>query len=737
MAGNALSSDVIESIITGNCRDPFSILGMHKTAEGLVVRTFVPNASQVFVLDRQSQQSRLSLTRIDDRGFYQGLLAVADRPFSYQLDIRWGEYQEIRDDPYSFGLLLQELDTWLLSEGKLLQAYDKLGAHPQKLGDFYGVMFAVWAPNAKRVSVVGDFNSWDGRQHPMRLRQETGIWELFIPKHLIGQLYKYELIDHNNQLILKADPYAFSTELRPNTASRIIALPDKVKPIGAFNYSDDNESTFCQPISIYEVHLGSWQRNADNGWLTYRQLAETLVPYVKEMGFTHLELLPITEHPFDGSWGYQPIGLYSPTSRFGSAADFAHLIQTAHAAGLKVILDWVPGHFPEDAHGLRQFDGTALYEYADPKEGFHNDWNTLIYNYSRYEVKNYLLSNAFYWLDRFAIDGLRFDAVASMIYRDYSRHEGDWIPNKYGGRENLEAIDFLKEINHDIGIYFPNVITIAEESTDFAGVTLPPDKNGLGFHYKWNMGWMHDTLDYFKLDPIYRKYNHQLLTFGMLYAYSENYVLPISHDEVVYGKRSLIEKMSGDEWQKFANLRAYYGFMWAFPGKKLLFMGSEFAQRNEWNHDSQLDWFLLDQQVDNSHRGVLQLVKDLNHCYQTYPALSLLDSKSAGFKWLVVDDGNNSVYVFERRDKQGNAIVVVCNFTPVVHYQYRFGVTNAGHYRELINTDSHYYGGSNVGNQGVLCSSPIVSHNEAHSLVVNLPPLSTLYLLSLGETDDA
>lgn len=715
----------INQIVNGQCQDPFAILGMHITNKGAEVRVFVPNATTIFLLDKHTKTQLTEFTQIDSRGFFIATLPDKQQRFAYLLDIHWGDYHEVREDPYHFGLLLQEMDTWLLKQGKFLGAYEKLGSHPTKLGDVDGVMFAVWAPNAKRVSVVGDFNFWDGRQHPMRLRQETGVWELFLPQAKVGQLYKYELIDSNEKVILKSDPYAFCTEVRPNTASRIVNVPEKVAPNQAFLEGNN----FDQPISIYEVHLGSWRRHADNSWYSYRELAETLIPYVKELGFTHIELLPITEHPFDGSWGYQPIGLYSPTSRFGSPDDFAYFLTKAREQQIHVILDWVPAHFPEDAHGLRRFDGTPLYEYADPKEGFHQDWNTLIYNYKRYEVRNYLISNAMYWVNVYGIDGFRFDAVASMIYRDYSRKDGEWIPNQHGGKENLEAISFLKEVNQDLGRYCQGVITIAEESTDYPCVTKPPEDNGLGFHYKWNMGWMHDTLNYLKLDPLFRKNNHQLLTFGMLYAYSENYVLPLSHDEVVHGKYSLLNKMWGDEWQKFATLRAYYALMWAYPGKKLLFMGCELAQKNEWNHDSQLDWSLLDYQAENRHIGVQLLIKELNHTYKKHPPLYQLDYQENGFQWLVVDDCDNSIYVFERSDEKGQRVIVVCNFTPNVHYDYRIGVDEAGDYQELINTDLANYGGSDVKNPIKIKSKKQKSHGRENSLLLTIPPLATLYLV--------
>ncbi|OCG07801.1 1,4-alpha-glucan branching enzyme [Gilliamella sp. wkB178] len=715
----------IRNLINGQCRDPFSILGMHECSLGLEVRVFIPNAQRIILLSKYPSKPILELSPTTNNGFFIGVLSGIKEKFAYQLDIYWENYHEVRDDPYSFWFWLQELDVWLLKQGKHLRAYEKLGAHPFKIGDTEGVIFAVWAPNAKRVSVVGDFNFWDGRQHPMRLRQETGVWELFIPQVKVKQLYKYELITSQNKTVLKADPYAFGTEIRPNTASRVEAFPKPPMSDTTFKIANN----FNKPISIYEVHLGSWKRHQDNSWLSYRELADELLPYVKDMGFTHLELLPIMEHPFDGSWGYQPIGLFSPTSRFGSPDDFAYFLQTARDQGIHIILDWVPGHFPEDEHGLRQFDGTTLYEYPNPKEGMHLDWNTLVYNYSRFEVRNYLISNALYWLDVYGVDGFRFDAVASMIYRDYSRKSGDWIPNKFGGRENLEAISFLQEVNHDIGQYYPGCITIAEESTDYPCVTKPPENNGLGFHYKWNMGWMHDTLNYLKLDPIYRKYHHNLITFGLTYAYSENFILPLSHDEVVYGKCSILNKMSGDTWQKFANLRAYYAFMWAYPGKKLLFMGSEFGQWNEWNHDSQLDWYLVTEGKNNLHQGVSQLITDLNNIYRQNPALYELDYQAAGFNWLVVDDNQNSIFVFERIDNQGNRIIVLSNYTPVVHYNYQFGVSESGKYQEILNTDSIYYGGSNVGNLGSIVTQKVASHGKPYSLIVTVPPLATLYLV--------
>ncbi len=713
----------INCLLEGAYPDPFAILGKHQTASGIEVRALMPDATQVDVIDKYTQEYLGTLTQIDPRGFFAGFIT---KNTHYHFSVSFGAQVHVMEDPYHFSVVLQELDTWLLSEGTHLRPYERLGAHPSRIGDTNGTIFAIWAPNAQRVSVVGEFNFWDGRRHPMRKRQESGIWELFLPDVHVGQLYKYEILDVHGERHLKSDPYGFAAEMRPNTASRISSLPAKV-PMDTERAQANSRRA---PISIYEVHLGSWRRRGNGHyWLNYEELAQDLIPYVKDMGFTHIELLPITEFPYDGSWGYQPVGLYAPTHRFGSPQQFRAFIDSAHAAGINVLLDWVPAHFATDAHGLRQFDGTALYEYQDPKEGFHQDWNTLIYNFGRNEVRNFLAANALYWLERYGIDGLRVDAVASMIYRDYSRNEGQWIPNQHGGRENLEAIKFLQYTNQVIGREMDGAISIAEESTDFPNVTRPPEANGLGFHYKWNLGWMHDTLDYMKLDPAYRKYHHNLMTFGMYYAHTENFILPLSHDEVVHGKRSLLDKMPGDTWQKFANLRAYYGFMWAHPGKKLLFMGNEFAQGREWNYDTSLDWHLLDQgQAGGWHIGIQNLIRDLNHTYRNNTPLYQLDYESNGFEWLVVDDYENSVFAFVRRDDVGNEVIVVSNFTPVVRTNYRIGVHREGQYSEILNTDSGYYHGSNSGNQGGVYTDSIPSHHSHHSLNLILPPLSTIYL---------
>jgi len=725
-----LSAHDIDLIRHGRHGDPFAVLGPHRAADGQAwVRAFLPGASAVAVVGTGGQPLGELLLRHGD-GVWEGPVALAEGNRAYRLQVAWaGGPVQVLDDPYRFGAVLGELDAWLLAEGTHLRPFEVLGATPRVHEGVTGTGFAVWAPNARRVSVVGDFNHWDGRRHPMRLRRECGVWELFIPGVAAGARYKYELLDgHGHLLPQKADPMARAAELRPATASVVAALPAPVPP------STDRAAANAlgAPISIYEVHLGSWRRKPEhgNGWLDWDELAATLVPYAQDLGFSHIELLPISEHPFDGSWGYQPLGLYAPTARFGDGAGFKRFVEAAHAAGLGVILDWVPAHFPTDAHGLARFDGTHLYEYADPREGYHPDWNTLICNLGRTEVRNFLIGNALYWLERYGVDGLRVDAVASMLYRDYSRQHGEWIPNVHGGRENLEAISFLRRLNEVVGAERPQAITLAEESTAFPAVSRPTYAGGLGFHYKWNMGWMHDTLHYMARDPLYRSHHQGELSFGLVYAFNENFVLPLSHDEVVHGKGSLIGKMPGDRWQQFANLRAYYGFMWGHPGKKLLFMGGEFAQQREWNHDASLDWHLLDAGAEPGHAGVQRLVRDLNTLQRTLPALHQRDFVPEGFEWISHEDAAHSVLAFVRHgDGDAHPVLVVCNFTPVVHHGWRIGVPRGGRWVERLNTDSAHYGGSNVGLPlGAAHSTPVAAHGRPQSIVLDLPPLACVML---------
>jgi 1,4-alpha-glucan branching enzyme len=717
----------IELICSARHGDPFSVLGPHAQDGGVSVRAFLPGAQQVQVLDSATGQALGSLEKRHVYGFFEGVLAML-APAPYRLEVQWDSGLTDRvEDPYRFGPVLGATDIWLLGEGSHLRPYEILGANQREMDGIAGTSFAVWAPNASCVSVIGDFNCWDGRRHPMRLRRECGVWEIFLPGVAPGARYKFEIRAANGQLLpARADPYARQAELRPATASIVAAMPH-VQPS-----SDQRRlaNALDAPMSIYEVHLGSWRRISDASgtqrWLDWDELAEQLVPYAQDMGFTHLELLPITEHPFDGSWGYQPIGLYAPTSRFGDADGLLRFVQRCHAAGLGVLLDWVPAHFPSDAHGLANFDGTHLYDYADPREGFHKDWNTLIYNLGRTEVSNFLIGNGLYWLERLGVDGLRVDAVASMLYRDYRRQAGEWLPNQHGGRENLDSIAFLKRMNEVIGSERLDAVTMAEESTAFPAVSRPTYAGGLGFHYKWNMGWMHDTLQYMARDPVHRQHHQGEMSFGLTYAFSENFVLPISHDEVVHGKGSLLGKMPGDPWQQFANLRAYLGFMFGHPGKKLLFMGCEFAQAREWNHDQSLDWHLLD---DSRHAGVQRLVRDLNQFLRATPALYQLDFVPAGFEWLDHQDAAHSVLSFIRRATDGTFVVVVCNFTPTVQAAYRIGVPQPGEYRERINTDSSHYGGSNTGTPlGLATAEATHWHGQPHSILLTLPPLATVLL---------
>jgi 1,4-alpha-glucan branching enzyme len=711
-------SPAAQAIIDGRHADPFDYLGLHIENDQPVVRVFLPNASQVKVLDDAGHVSELP--RIHDAGLFVGRVTVQNG--HYRLRANFGEREVEFEDAYRFPPILSDLDLHLLGEGTHLQLYDKLGAHPMRLDGVDGVAFVVFAPNARRVSVVGDFNFWDGRRHAMRVRG-NGYWEFFVPDARAGDKYKYEIIGHDGQLLpLKSDPVAFASEQRPLTASVVVDMARVPRPCALWHNANSRNA----PISIYEVHLGSWRRKPEqrHRWLTYRELAEQLPAYAADMGFTHIELMPISEHPFDGSWGYQPTGLFAPTSRFGSPEDFAGLVDACHRAGLGVLLDWVPGHFPDDPHGLGRFDGTALYEHASPMQGRHLDWNTLIYNYGRVEVANFLLANALFWLDRYGIDGLRVDAVASMLYLDYSRPEGGWIPNRHGGRENLEAIEFLRRVNTLVFARHGHATTIAEESTAWPMVSRPVDWGGLGFGYKWNMGWMHDTLDYISKDPIHRRFHHGNILFGLHYAFFENFILPLSHDEVVHGKRSILGRMPGDEWQRFANLRAYYGFMFGHPGKKLMFMGCEFAQDNEWSHEQSLPWHLLD---DPKHLGVQRLVRDLNRLYRSTPALHELDCDAAGFEWLVTDDANQSVFAWLRKGNDPKArCVIAVNFTPEVRRDYRVRVPYAGVWREVLNTDAGHYGGGNLGNAGAVSA---VVRPESPELSLVLPPLAAVYLV--------
>ena len=717
----------VAAFVAARHGDPFAILGLHETEAGMVVRAFVPNAERLTVLD-PAGKVLADLERRDPAGFFEGVAAPkAAGRFRYQLRAGNSGGDWMVDDPYAFGPVLGPMDDFLFVEGTHQQVYKRLGAHPMTHEGVAGVHFAVWAPHADRVSVTGDFNDWDGRRHPMRRRVESGIWELFAPGVKPGAIYKYEILGQWSRLLpLKSDPVGFQAELRPANGS-VVA---KDEP---FNWTDaaylEQRKTVDRrrsPMAVYEVHLGSWRRGEDNRFLTYDELADQLIPYAAEMNFTHIELLPVSEHPYDPSWGYQPIGLFAPTSRFGEPEGFARFVDRAHAAGIGIILDWVPAHFPVDVHGLAMFDGTALYEHADPRRGFHPDWNTAIYDFGRREVVSMLAANAVFWLERFHIDGLRVDAVASMLYLDYSRKEGEWIPNWDGGNDNREAVAFLKRVNEMVYALHPGAMTIAEESTSWPGVSAPTYAGGLGFGFKWNMGWMHDTLEYISTDPIHRQWQHDRMTFGLLYAFSENFILPISHDEVVHGKHSIIRKMPGDEWQQFANARAYYGFMWAHPGKKLLFMGQEFGQTAEWKEAQSLDWHLTQYPV---HAGLQALIRDLNKVYRATPSLYARDCEPEGFRWLVSDDRQNSVFAWLRSGGEADApVAAVANFTPVPRSSYRIGLPHAGTWREIMNTDAALYGGSGGGNLGAVTATDTPWHGLPASAEVFLPPLATVYL---------
>lgn len=710
----------VAALNEGRHAAPFDVLGSHKCGNRRWITTFQPGAVEVFATVSGKQTS---LQRIDGEVFSAPVIGK-----TYTLTMQYADGTDYTiHDPFSFDPLLTDIDQYLLGEGTHKELWRVLGAHVTKHQKVDGVHFAVWAPNARRVSVVGDFNSWDGRLHPMRPAGQTGVWELFFPNVKEDALYKFEITSADGNIALKADPVGFGSQHPPEKASI-------VRDINGYGWKDNGwmktraaRADRRSPISIYEVHLGSWRRRYDDGGrhLSYKELAQDLVSYVKFMGFTHIELLPISEFPFDGSWGYQPVGLYAPTVRFGPPNEFRVFVEAAHAADIGVLLDWVPGHFPSDEHGLAQFDGTALYEHADPREGFHQDWNTLIYNYGRREVKNYLVSNALYWMEEYHLDGLRVDAVASMLYRDYSRNEGEWVPNKDGGRENYEAIQFLQEMNIAVYGANPSVMTVAEESTSFPAVSQPVHSGGLGFGYKWNMGWMNDTLRYMEKDPIYREHDHHLMTFPIDWAFTENFILPISHDEVVHGKGSMIEKMPGTKWEKFANLRAYYGFMWTHPGKKLLFMGCEFAQPEEWNHNEELNWGAADRPA---HKGVQKLVQDLNMLYRDTPALYVNDCMPEGFAWLNNDPSQSTMGFVRYGGPKDAPVVVMCNFTPVERIDFRAGVPEQGFWEEVLNSDAEIYGGGNRGNLGGVNSESIQADGHAQSVRLTLPPLSVVVL---------
>ena len=704
--------------------------------DALAIRVFRPDARKIDILrdDPTSAEATagsqsngaIEAKKIHRDGFFCAEVPGATRDLEYRVRVTtWDGTEQIARDPYQYGPIMGEIDLHLFGEGQHWQIYEKFGAHLREIGRARGVYFAVWAPNAQRVSVVGDFNNWDGRVNPMRKLLGSGVWELFLPGLKAGAHYKFEIRTHTGALLLKSDPFAFFNQHGKATASLVYDLGKYQWNDGAWMEARRGKDWTRSAMSVYEVHLGSWRRrtNEGNRHLSYLELADTLIPYVVEMGYTHIELLPIAEHPFEGSWGYQVTNYYAPTSRYGTPDELRHFIDRCHQAGIGVIMDWVPAHFPKDAHALAEFDGTDLYEHMDPRQGEHQDWGTLIFNYGRSEVRNFLIANALFWLEQYHIDGLRVDAVASMLYLDYSRQPGQWIPNVYGGRENLDAIYFLKRCNEICYERFPGIVTIAEESTAWPSVSRPTYLGGLGFGFKWNMGWMHDFLEYMSLDPIYRRFHHGNITFSLLYAFTEHFILVLSHDEVVHGKRSLLSKMPGDEWQKFANLRMFYAWMYGQPGKKLLFMGGEFGQGREWNHDTGLDWHLLDLP---KHDGLRRLVQHLNYIYKNEPALWQQDDTYEGFEWIDFHDADNSVVSFMRKSREGEVIVFVVNATPIVRHDYRLGVPRAGFYREIINTDADTYGGGNVGNYGGVQSESLSWMAREHSILIHLPPLATV-----------
>jgi 1,4-alpha-glucan branching enzyme len=717
----------LDAIAAARHADPFSVLGPHVGDSGLTIRVCLPAAESVAVVGDDG--SVTPMTKRHAAGIYEATLpgAAATTPYRLRVTYRGGRTAEI-DDAYRYGRVISDYDLYLFGEGKHTHIHQKLGAHPMTLDGTAGVHFAVWAPNAVRISVIGDVNVWDGRVHPMRALGSSGVWEIFIPGMQVGERYKFEIRTRAGDILIKTDPYGLEFEVAPRSAAIVSRAEHRWQDAEWLQRRPGLHSWFERPLAIYEVHLGSWARVAEDGnrYLTYRELAARLVPYVKEMGYTHIELLPVMEHPYSASWGYQVTGFFAPTSRFGPPADFKHFVDACHQAGLGVILDWVPGHFPKDAYALARFDGTALYEHEDPRQGEHRDWGTLIFNYGRNEVRNFLVANALFWLNEYHVDGLRVDAVASMLYLDYSRQPGEWVPNRFGGRENLEAIEFLRQLNAQTHGDAPGSIVIAEESTAWPSVSRPTWLGGLGFTYKWNMGWMNDILQYVAVDAVYRKWDHRHLTFSMLYAFNENFILPFSHDEVVHGKRSMFGKIPGDDWQKAATLRTLYGFMYAHPGKKLMFMGGEFGQGREWNHDESLDWHLLGVP---RHAGLQRFVRDLNHVYAAEPALYEVDFDGEGFRWIDCNDSDNSVVSLIRRAKGGRSFVVaVLNFTPVTRQAYRIGVPEAGVYEEVLNSDADFYGGGNVGNAGAIATEPVKAHGFDQSLALQLPPLGFLLL---------
>ena len=723
-----IDDGAIHAILDASHGDPFGVLGMHQAGEKLVVRVFRPDARAVTVRDTGPSGASYPALQVHPDGFFEAAIEGADERFPYTLDFTAHDGQQWTErDSYSIGVLLGEVDLHLFSEGQHWQLYEKLGAHLREVDGVAGTSFHVWAPNAQRVSVVGEFNGWDGRRNPMRKLLGCGVWEIFMPGVEEGAHYKFEVKQAHGAVVLKSDPFAFFGQHGTETSSLVFDLKRYAWSDAEWMKARSAKEWHRTPMSIYEVHLGSWQRKADEGdrFLSYRELADTLLPYVIVMGYTHIELMPVAEHPFEGSWGYQVTGYFAPTSRFGNPDEFRYFVDRCHQAGIGIILDWVPGHFPKDVHGLAEFDGTDLYEHADPRLGEHMDWGTLIFNFGRNEVRNFLIANALFWLDEYHIDGLRVDAVASMLYLDYSRQPGEWIPNIYGGRENLDAIYFLKRFNEVCYERFPGIVTIAEESTAWPGVSRPTYLGGLGFGLKWNMGWMHDFLSYMQKEPVHRRFHQGEITFSLIYAFHEHFVLVLSHDEVVHGKRSLLDKMPGDEWQKFANLRMFYAWMYAHPGKKLLFMGGEFGQWREWNHNQSLDWHLCERP---EHEGLKRLVQHLNWVYKSEPALFDQDDTYAGFEWIDFHDSDNSVIAFMRKSRTGDIIAFVINATPVVREAYRVGVNGDGWWEEIINTDSETYGGSNVGNFGGQNAAQEPWQGQSHSLLLRLPPLAVIGL---------